>query len=90
MISCGWCGHPTLPDLCGSCGHVDPARPWLQRGMEPPTVDRPTLDRTASARRIAAATQRLGDEGRRVTIEALAEVLDVSPRTVRRWRDLAG
>ena len=85
MIACGWCGLATAnPDRCTSCGHEDPSRPWLQRGQSPPTIDGRT-DPTTIRRRLAEATRALGGSP---TIEALAEELGVSPRTVRRWREM--
>lgn len=94
MIVCGWCGKPTAnADRCSTCGHADPARPWVQRGQDAPVVanhdpGRPTLDAHDVARRLAAARASL--EGRPATVDALAEALDVSPRTVRRWQKVAG
>lgn len=94
MIVCGWCGHPTAPDArCANCRHEDPAKPWLQRGETAPLVEdtagRPPLDRAEIGQRLAVARQSLTDAGRRATVEALAELLDVSPRTVRRWREMS-
>lgn len=84
-LICGWCGKPTEGDPCSACGHEDPARPWRQRGQQPPTVSK-----DADARkRLAAARHAIESEGRRPTVEALAEAMNVSPRTVRRWRELA-
>ena len=78
MIVCGWCGNGTPDELdCLSCGHEDPAKPWHQRGMEPPDHH---------ALQIAQATKRLRMRGERVTDETLAEELDISPRTLGRWR----
>jgi ribosome-binding protein aMBF1 (putative translation factor) len=91
---CGWCARLTSSaDRCSACGHEDPARPWRQRGMEPPTwqaqdAGRPTLDVGDVRRRLADGRRQLGD--RPATVEALAEALDVSPRTVRRWQKMAG
>jgi len=84
MIECGWCGQPARPDRCGNC-HRDPALPWVQRGQEPPAPD--TAD--AVRRRLAAAGSDIEAQGNRVTAERLAEQLDVSPRTVRRWQQMA-
>lgn len=95
MIACGWCGKPTDPDArCVWCRHREPAKPWEQRGEDPPTFGatdgRPELDPEAVAARLRDGHARLRSEGRDVTVEALAEVLDVSPRTVRRWQQKAG
>lgn len=81
MIVCGWCGKATDPGRCAACGR-DPALPWVQRGTEPPAV-------APHERELAAAAAGLRAEGRKVTSEALAEVLDVSPRTVRRWQGMS-
>lgn len=94
MILCGWCGRGT-PDgpACVICRHDDPARPYRQRGTEPPRVDvhegRPTLVPSDVVRRLAVARAELQRQGRTVTIETMAELLEVSPRTVRRWREMA-
>lgn len=90
MIRCGWCGHPTAPDHCGHCQR-DPAVPWVQRGVIPPTVEehdagRPALDEDAIRSRYGAARAALIAEGRAPTLEGIAERLDRSPRTVRQWR----
>lgn len=81
MILCGWCHEPTDDAHCVTCGH-DPRLPWTQRGLPAPVVDAAALAR----RRLADARRRLGHDA---TIDALAEHLDVSPRTVRRWREMA-
>lgn len=92
MIRCGWCDHPTpAGEDCHACGHEDPARPWVQRGKEPPTVrtdavGRPTLDTQAIRRRLRDARAALGPEATR---EALAEQLGVSVRTLGRWQKVA-
>lgn len=91
MIRCGWCNHPTPAEArCVHCGHVEPARPWTQRGEAPPTVQpeagRPPLDADDIRRRYAEAREDLERSGRPVTVEAIAEALDRSPRTVREWR----
>jgi hypothetical protein len=95
MIVCGWCGRATSEgDRCVMCHHEDPARPYVQRRLDVPRLDahdgRPTLVPADVARRLATARRQLEEAGRTVTIEALAEVLEVSPRTVRRWREVAG
>lgn len=93
MIRCGWCGNPTANrDRCTSCGHVDPERPWHQRGEPVPSVHvdaagRPALDRKAIRRRLEEARHALGADA---TVEQIAEFLNVSVRTVGRWRKLAG
>lgn len=91
MIRCGWCGQATNPGRCGACGR-DPEVPWFQRGMGAPAVSveapgRPALDVADVRHRLAEAKAEIAAAGRRVTVEALADVLDVSPRTVRRWRE---
>ncbi len=92
-ITCGWCGHPTataetradhpanLP-RCSACGHEDPARPWTQRGQEPPTVN--AADKHRKALHEAEAAIRA--EGLTPTVDRIAERLDITPRNVRRWR----
>lgn len=78
MIACGWCGQPTKPGACVSCGR-DAVLPWTQRGTTPPSADTP-------ARKLAQANAALGHDA---TVERIAEYLDVSPRTVRRWREMS-
>lgn len=83
MIRCGWCGKPTANrDRCTSCGHIDPERPFIQRGDPVPTYNASDVNR----KRLADAQAELGPDA---TIERLAEHLDVSPRTVRRWREMS-
>lgn len=89
-IVCGWCGHPTPDPRCAYCGR-DPRLPWRQRGAEPPSEaehepGRPTLDEADIRRRYDEARKALIAEGREPTVEAIAERLDRSPRTVREWR----
>jgi hypothetical protein len=79
VIVCGWCGQPSEPDRCGNC-HRDPALPWVQRGVDPPEAQDP------NSRRVAKAVSELEADGYRATSERVAERLDVSPRTVRRWQ----
>lgn len=89
MILCGWCGKQTGPGRCSTCGHEDPERPYVQRGQEVPQVrlgGRPGSDRKENARRLAEARNALGSNA---TVEDIAEHLDVSPRTVRRWQEMA-
>ena len=81
MIVCGWCGKDTANhDRCTSCGHVDPERPWVQRGEDVPTAQhgagRPRLTDADLRRRLAAGG----------TDDEIAARHDVDPRTVRRWR----
>jgi hypothetical protein len=84
MIACGWCGKATRDGpRCGVCGHIDPRRPWEQRGEPVPVTEthdgRPVLT-PAEMRR------RLGVLGPAATVDQIAEHFDVDPRTVRRWR----
>lgn len=60
--------------------------------MQPPTVEsqdagRPTLDPSEVRRRLADARGALGPNA---TLAAVAEHLEVSEATVRRWRKVAG
>lgn len=93
MILCGWCEHPTAnPDRCISCGHPDPGRPWEQRGDAPPVVrtdatGRPALDPSVIRHRLADARHEVGQYA---THAELAEFLNVSEKTVRRWLKVAG
>lgn len=89
MIVCGWCAKPTKPGACSTCSR--PAElPWTQRGQEPPTVDvkagRPTLDEKAIRAAWTKAQRDLRAAGKAATLDAIAEALDRSPRTVREWR----
>lgn len=84
VIVCGWCGKETAnKDRCTSCGHVDPPRPWVQRGEPVPTIaahaGRPAVDPTEARRRLSAL-------GGHATDEQLADHHQVDERTVRRWR----
>jgi hypothetical protein len=81
MILCGWCGHPTSGERCSSCGR-DPRLPYVQRAQEPVPFD----DRAENRAKLAQAEREISVAGVRPTIDQLAEFLDVSPRTVRRWR----
>ena len=81
MIVCGWCGQPTKADRCANCQR-DPVLPWTQRAQQPPPVD----PRDRERRLLAEARASLG---RDATVEQLAEHLDISPRTVRRWREMS-
>lgn len=93
MIVCGWCERPTAnPDRCTSCGHPDPGRPWEQRALPVPVVrtdavGRPALDPLAVRRRLQDARHALGPDA---THAQIAEHLDVSEKTVRRWLKVAG
>jgi hypothetical protein len=81
MIVCGWCHADTAPERCSNCGH-DPVLPWFQRAEEPPVVNE--AERRFQAVREAEKGLRLA--GLEPTVERIAERLDVSPRTVQRWR----
>jgi len=89
VILCGWCGHQTPRDRCTYCGR-DPVLPWAQRGEDPEeipeTLGRPALDGDEIRRLYGEAATELRHLGRPVTVEALADRLDKSPRTVRDWR----
>lgn len=83
MIRCGWCGKGTAEGArCGACGHVDPALPWVQRGQEPPAIQRtegrPSLTVEELRKRLEAHPG--------ATDEQLAELFDRDPRSIRRWR----
>jgi len=90
-LVCGWCGVPTVAaPACSRCGR-DPRLAWQQRGLPAPVVHaagagRPALDGAAIRRRYRDAHDRLVGLGRDPTVEALAELLDRSPRTVRDWK----
>lgn len=81
-LICGWCGEDTIADPCSECGHEDPGKPWVQRNVPQPTGN-------GNQRRLSRARKAIESRGERATIEALAEELQVSPRTVRRWREMA-
>jgi len=90
MIRCGWCGLATAEGTCSSCGR-DPSLPWRQRGKPVPSIGhhdpgRPPLDAHTIRSQYGAARQALLAAGRTPTIEALAEELGRTPRTVRDWR----
>lgn len=83
-LICGWCGNGTRSATrCDRCGHADPARPFVQRGEEQP--DESALRR----RRLRLAEAAIRAEGVEPTAERIAERLDLSPRTVRRWREMS-
>lgn len=90
-IVCGWCGGPTVNGgTCDQCGR-DPRLPWTQRGRAPQELPdtlagRPTLDAAGIREAYAAARMALTAAGREPTVEAIAERLDRSPRTVRDWK----
>ena len=94
-IVCGWCAHATPPGPCDYCGR-DPVVPWLQRGAAPPSADhdpdqgRPALEPREVRARYDEARAALVAAGREPTIEAIAERLDRSPRTVRAWKQRFG
>lgn len=93
MILCGWCGSATRDeDRCTACLHVDPRRPWEQRATPVPEVQetqgRPALDRMAIRKRVHDAIGTLRSQGIPVTNAALADLLEVSEKTVRRWRQM--
>jgi Homeodomain-like domain-containing protein len=91
-IACGWCGEPTPEvDRCTGCGR-DPRLPYLQRVTEPPIRERdedggrPALDAASVRQRYREAKLAIEGRGGAPTVEAIAEELDRSPRTVRDWR----
>lgn len=84
MIVCGWCGKVTRDaSRCEACGHENPRIPYDQRGL--PVPDGSTVNR----RRLHEAEAHLRTNGESVTVARLAEYLDVSERTVRRWRGMS-
>lgn len=85
MIRCGWCGKDTANrDRCTTCGHVDPERPWVQRGEPVPTIAPRDPGRPQVTE--ADARARLSALGPHATDDQLAEHHGVDARTVRRWR----
>jgi len=84
VILCGWCSALTDPFVCGSCGR-NPVIPWTQRGQLPPTEYE--AKRIDARRRLSEARRALGPEA---TLDAIAEHLNVSSRTVRRWHEMSG
>ena len=94
-VVCGWCNHPTPPGACEYCGR-QAALPWVQRGMAVPAADhdtgpgRPALDGRDVRHLYDSAVSALLATGREPTVEAIAEKLDRSPRTVRGWKTRFG
>jgi hypothetical protein len=86
-VQCGWCGRVAEPPRCGNCGR-DPEQAWAHRGLDAPRVaeGRPTLDEDAVRLAYTRAVDELREDGKPVTVEAIAEKVDRSPRTVREWR----
>lgn len=86
-ITCGWCGRAAEPSRCGYCGR-DPGLPYVQRGVAPPAVvskdvGRPALNEHRIAQKLAVAVEEIGPDA---TVEQIAELIGVSPRTIRRWK----
>lgn len=94
-VICGWCRHPTPPGTCDYCGHR-PEVPWVQRGVAVPAADsdggpgRPSLDGREVRAAYDEAVTAIVASGHEATIEAIAEKLDRSPRTVRAWKQRFG
>lgn len=83
MILCGWCGQPTEPEgVCTSCGR-SPRIPYEQRGQQPTQAADPVRERLLGAYRA------IRERGDTVTVARIAEELDVSDRTVRRWQQMS-
>lgn len=81
MIVCGWCARLTADrERCDVCGHEDPPRPFVQRGLpvpeHHPEPGRPPLSDAELRRRLASGG----------TDREVAERYEVDERTVRRWR----
>lgn len=89
MIVCGWCGHQTPRERCTYCGR-DPVLPWTQRGQEPEeypeTQGRPELDGDEVRRLYNDARAAVVRAGKPPTVQAIADELDRSARTIRAWR----
>lgn len=93
-VICGWCGQPSggiKPESdCRNCGHERPDLPWVQRAGVVPMVEheagRPALDVRTVAAKLRAAREALGPDA---TNKALAAHLDISIRTLGRWRKAA-
>lgn len=90
-VMCGWCDRVAEPPVCAYC-HRDPLLPWTQRGIVPDEVapGRPGLDGDQIRRSYGEARRAVVDAGKAPTVEAIAEQLDRSPRTVRDWRKRFG
>lgn len=89
-IPCGWCSRPTPLGECINCGR-DPMLPWTHRGIEPRELEqhdagRPALDERRIRQQYDEARSAIAAEGHEPTIDAIAERLDRSPRTIRDWR----
>lgn len=83
MIVCGWCAAITGPMTCQACGR-DPVVPWVQRGQEPRSEAQ--AKRLDISRRLTEARRALGPGA---TVDAIAELVGVSSRTVRRWHEMS-
>lgn len=84
MIVCGWCGRLTQDAArCDACDHRDPRIPYEQRNL--PVPDGSAIKR----RQMVDVEAALRAEGVKPTVERIAERLEVSPRTVRRWREMS-
>lgn len=92
-LICGWCGRATDEGECANCRR-DPELPYIQRRDRVQYLDdhegRPQLDETDIRKRYFAAVAGIEATGRPATVEAIAEVLDRSPRTIREWRKRFG
>jgi len=93
-VICGWCGRETVQYSCDYCSR-DPELPYVQRAVEPVTVTvegpgRPELDEKTVRKRYDAAKTAIAHEGGIPTTEAIAERMDVTPRTVRAYRKRYG
>lgn len=91
-VVCGWCGGTTQPARCAACGR-DPLVAWRHRGRDAPTVPdsgRRPLDGAEVRRLYEEARFAVVSAGGLPTIEAIANRLDRSPRTVRAWRQRFG
>lgn len=74
-IVCGFCAVAAdAGKPCVNCRH-DPVLPYTQRGQEPVPFD--------GRVRLAQARRALGHDA---SVARIAEFLDVSERTVERWR----
>lgn len=95
QIQCGWCGQPTIDeDACERCGR-DPRLAWEQRGSDPVRLKdkghgRPDLEVAEVLKVYEGAREALRARGVDPTVEAIAEELGRSPRTIRDWRHRFG